>query len=39
MHENNFAQWKAEYETYAGKKVRVEIHNGQIEITLYPLKT
>ncbi len=30
---NNIAQWKAEYETYAGKKVCIEIHDGLIEIT------
>lgn len=29
---NNISQWKAEYETHAGKKVHVEIHNGKIEI-------
>jgi hypothetical protein len=29
---NNIAQWKAEFETHAGKKVRVEIHNRKIEI-------
>ncbi len=29
---NNIAQWKAEYETYAGENVCVEIHNGQIRI-------
>ena len=29
---NNISQWKAEYETHAGKKVQVEIHNGKIEI-------
>jgi len=29
---NTIGQWKAEYEKHAGKKVRVEIHNGKIEI-------
>ena len=35
---NNIAQWKTEYEIYAGKQVCVEINNGQIEIFPSPLK-
>ncbi len=30
---NNIAKWNTEYETYAGKEVCVEIHNGQIGIS------
>ncbi len=30
---NNIAKWKAEYETYAGKKVCIDIHKGQIGIS------
>ncbi len=30
---NNIAQWKTEYETFAGKKVCIEIHDGQIKVT------